>query len=145
MHETERDEALDAELRALAPLLDRAGSPPAPPAGLVEQTVLRASAELARSPAIAPGVAASASTLPVGFRRELLRLVAVTLPVLGLVLAWDAFLLMAAPAWLSVWLPPGIAAAVVGAYVLGSLGWIGLTYASLPLVAHRRTLRSPTA
>ncbi|MEN8160506.1 MAG: hypothetical protein ABFS41_10595 [Myxococcota bacterium] len=67
------------------------------------------------------------------------------LPVLGLVLAWDVFLLMAAPTWLSGWLPPGVAATVVAAYVLGSLGWIGLTYASLPLVAHRRTLRSPAA
>lgn len=144
MSEAERDPALEDELRALAPLLDRATAP-APPPGLVEQTLLRASAELARAPAIAPGVAASARTLPVGFRRELLRLVAITLPVLGLVLAWDVFLLMAAPTWLSGWLPPGVAATVVAAYVLGSLGWIGLTYASLPLVAHRRTLRSPAA
>ena len=96
MHETERDAALEEELRALAPLLDRAAAP-TPPPGLVEQTLARASAELARSPAIAPGVAASASTLPVGFRRELLRLVAVTLPVLAVVLAWDVFLLTAAP------------------------------------------------
>ncbi len=141
---TEHDEQLEAELRALAPLLDRADVP-APPPALVRHTLRLASAELGRPPAIAPGVAASLHTLPVGFRRELLRLVLVTLPVLGVVLAWDVFLLQSAPGWLSAWLPPGIAAALVATYVLGSLGWLGLTYASLPLVAHRRTLRSPTA
>jgi len=144
MHETERDEALEAELRALAAFLDPVEAPQAPPA-LVAQTLRRASAELGRAPAIAPGVAAVDRALPVGFRRELLRLVAVTLPVLAVVLAWDVFVFTAGPAWLSAWLPPGVAAAVVGTYVLGSLGWIGLTYASLPLVAHRRALRSPTA
>jgi hypothetical protein len=144
MNEAERDERIEAELQALAPLLDRA-QVPAPPSALVQHTLPLARAELPRSPAIAPGVSASLRTLPLGFRRELLRLVLVTLPVLGIVLAWDAFLLQAAPGWLSAWLPPGIAAAIVGTYVLGSLGWLGLTYASLPLVAHRLTLRSPTA
>lgn len=144
MDEADRDSRLEAELRALAPRLDQAEVPAAPDA-LVQHTLRLARAELVRATAIAPGVATPTSTLPVGFRRELLRLVLVTLPVLGLVLAWDVFLLQVAPGWLSAWLPPGVAAAIVGIYVLGSLGWLGLTYASLPLVAHRLTLRSPTA
>jgi hypothetical protein len=133
------EDRLEAELRALAPLLDRLAAPPAPPA-LVERTLRLASAELRRPPAIAPGVASAREQLPVGFRRELARLVAVTLPALALVLAWDAFLLQQGPAWLSAWLPAKLAFALVAAHVLAALGWIGLTYASLPLVAYRRAL-----
>ena len=142
MTELVRDDRLEAELGALAPLLDRL-EPPAPPPALVERTLRLASAELRRAPAIAPGVAASRKDLPVGFRRELVRLVAATLPALALVLAWDAFLLREGSAWLSAWLPARLAFALVAAHVVGGLGWIGLTYASLPLVAHRRTLLRP--
>ena len=133
------DARLEAELRALAPLLDRLAAPPAPPA-LVERTLRLASAELRRPPAIAPGVGAAHVQLPSGFRRELARLVALTLPALALALAWDAFLLREGSAWLAAWLPAKLALALVAAHVVGGLGWIGLTYASLPLVAHRRTL-----
>jgi hypothetical protein len=140
--ERERGDPLEAELRALAPGLDRLEAP-APPAALVERTLLLASAELRRAPAIAPGVAAAQERLPVGFRRELVRLVAATLPLLALILACDLFLLREGPAWLAAWLPARLAFALVAAYVVGSFGWLALTYASLPLFAYRRTLLRP--
>jgi len=132
------DAQLEAELRELAPRLDRVEAP-APPPRLVERTLRLASAELQRAPALAPGVAAPEARLPAGFRRELARLVAATLPLLALVLAWDWFLLREGAAWLAAWLPAGLAFALVTAYVAGSLGWLALTYASLPLFAYRRT------
>ena len=78
--------------------------------------------------------------LPVGFRRELARLVVATLPALALLLAWDAFLLLQGRAWLSAWLPAGLAVALVAAHVAAGLGLLALTYGSLPLFAYRRTL-----
>jgi hypothetical protein len=134
-----RDDRLEAELRALAPSLDRIAAP-APPPALVERTLRLASAELRRPPALAPGVATARGELPLGFRRELARLVAVTLPVLALLLAWDAFLVREGAAWLAGWLPAKLAFALVAAHVLAGLGCLALTYASLPLFAYRRTL-----
>jgi hypothetical protein len=141
-----RDDQLEAELRALAPLLARVEAP-APPAALVERTLRLASAELRRPPALAPGVAAARAELPLGFRRELARLVAATLPALALVLVWDAFLLRAGAPWLAGWLPAKLAFALVAAHVGAGLGFLALTYASLPLFAYRRSLRlgSPNA
>jgi len=128
---------LEDDLRALAPRLDRLEAP-APPALLVERTLRLASAELRRPPALVPGVAAPHGPLPVGFRRELARLIVATLPALALVLAWGALLLHEGPAWLAAWLPAKLAFALVAAHVTGGLGCLGITYASLPLVAHRR-------
>jgi hypothetical protein len=136
------DAELEAELRALAPLLARIATPEPTPA-LVERTRRLAVAQLGFRPALAPGVASAHEGLPRGFRRELLRLVVATLPGLALLLAWDAFLLREGAAWLAAFLPAGVALALVAAHVVGGLGWIGLTYASLPLVAHRRTLLRP--
>lgn len=133
------DDRLEAELRAIAALLERIEAP-APPPALVERTLRLASAELRRPPALAPGVAAAREELPLGFRRELARLVAATLPALALLFAWDAFLLREGPAWLSVWLPAKLAFALVAAHVLAGLGFLALAYASLPLFAYRRTL-----
>ena len=141
------DARLEADLRAIGKLLDRLGAPSAPPL-LVARTLRLASAELRRPPALAPGVAAAHTALPVGFRRELARLVAPTLPALLLVLGWAALLLHEGPAWLGAWLPSRLAFALVAAPVAGGLAWLGLTYASLPLVAHRRArlrLGGPTA
>jgi hypothetical protein len=141
------DARLEAELRALAPLLDQVAAPEATPA-LVERTRRLAIAQLGFRPALAPGVASVREELPRGFRRELVRLVVATLPALALLLAWDAFLLQEGAAWLEGFLPAGLALALVATHVVGGLGWIGLTYASLPLVAHRRTslrLRSSDA
>jgi hypothetical protein len=87
-----------------------------------------------------PGVASAARRLPVGFRRELARLFAATLPALALCAAWAAVLLAHGPAWLGAWLPAGVALAFVGAQLVAGLSALGLVTASLPLVAHRRAL-----
>jgi hypothetical protein len=134
-----RDDALEAELRAIAKLLARIEAP-APPTALVARTLRVASAELGRPPALAPGVAAACEELPLGFRRELARLVAATLPALALVLGWDVFLLRQGAPWLAGWLPARLAFVLVAAHVAAGLGFLALAYASLPLFAYRRTL-----
>ncbi len=133
------DAALAAELAALAPLLDHARAP-APPAALVERTLQLATAELARAPALLPGVAASDAALPAGFRRELALLLAAALPVLLLGLGWAAVVLRLGPAWLGAWLPADLALALIVAQGIAALSALGLVTASLPLVAHRRAL-----
>jgi hypothetical protein len=134
------DEAWGArELAALAPLLDRVRAPAAPPA-LVQRTLRLAAAELARRPALVPGVAAAERRLPAGFRRELARLLAAALPALALGAVWAALLLELGPPWLGAWLPAGVALALVGAQLVAGLSALGLVSASLPLVAHRRAL-----
>jgi len=133
------DGALAVELAVLAPLLD-AGGAPGPSPALLERTLRLATAELARSPALLPGVASSLAVLPVGFRRELARLLAAALPALALGLGWAALVLRLGPAWLGTWLPADLALALIGAQLLVGLSALGLVTASLPLVAHRRAL-----
>jgi len=133
------DTWLAAELAALGPVLDRAVAP-APPAALLERTLRMAAAELTRRPALLPGVASARGQLPVGFRRELARLLVTALPALALGIAWAALLLRLGPGWLGLWLPAGLAFALVGAQLLAGLSALGLVTASLPLVAHRRAL-----
>jgi hypothetical protein len=133
------DAWLAAELAALAPLLDRPQAPAASPA-LVDRTLRLAAAELARTPALVPGVAAAEQRLPAGFRRELARLLAASLPALALGAVWAALLLRLGPDWLGAWLPAGVALALVGAQLFAGLSALGLVSASLPLVAHRRAL-----
>jgi hypothetical protein len=133
------DAWLATELALLAPALDRAVAP-APPAALLERTRQMASAELARNPALLPGVASMRRQLPVGFRRELARLLAASLPVLALGIAWAALLLRLGPDWLGLWLPASLALALVGAQLFAGLSALGFVTASLPLVAHRRAL-----
>jgi hypothetical protein len=133
------DAWLATELAALAPVLDRTRAP-APPPALLERTLRMAAAELARTPALLPGVASFRPQLPVGFRRELARLLVTSLPALALGFAWAALLLWLAPAWLAHWLPAGVALALVGAQLVAVLSALGLVTASLPLFAHRRAL-----
>lgn len=140
MTEPRPDDAwLAGELALLAPALDRAVAP-APPAALLERTLRMASAELSRKPALLPGVASMRRQLPVGFRRELARLVAASLPALALGIAWAALLLRLGPDWLGLWLPASLALALVGAQLFAGLSALGFVTASLPLVAHRRAL-----
>ena len=135
----QRDEAaLALDLAVLAPLLDAPA--PAPPAALVERTLRLALAELARPPALLPGVPVVRAQLPVGFRRELARLLAVALPVLALGLAWAALVFRLGASWLEAWLPAELAVVLVGAQLLAGLSALGLTTASLPLLAHHRAL-----
>jgi len=141
MTEPRSDEAqLAVDLAVLAPVLDGAPAP-APSPALVARTLRLALDELAKPPALLPGVAAAAGAqLPVGFRRELARLLAAALPALALGLAWAALVLRHGPAWLSGWLPADLAFALIGAPLLIGLSALGLTTASLPLLAHRRAL-----
>jgi hypothetical protein len=133
------DAALAAALAELAPALDRSRAP-APPALLVERTLRLAAAELTRAPALLPGVAAARGRLPVGFRRELARLLVSALPPLALGLGWVAWLFWQGPGWLAAWLPAGVALTLLGVQLLTGLSALGLVTASLPLVAHRRAL-----
>lgn len=140
MTEPRTDDAwLAGELAALAPVLDRALAP-APNPALLDRTLRMASAELARKPALLPGVASMRRQLPVGFRRELARLLLTSLPALMLGIGWAALLLRLGPDWLGLWLPAGVALALVGAQLFAGLSALGLVTASLPLVAHRRAL-----
>lgn len=140
MDELRPDDAwLATELAALAPVLDRAVAP-APPGALLERTLRMAAAELTRHPALLPGVASARSQLPVGFRRELARLVVTSLPALALGVVWAALLIRLGPGWLGAWLPAGVALVLVGAQLVAGLSALGLVTASLPLFAHRRAL-----
>ena len=140
MTEPRHDDAwLATELAVLAPVLDHAMAP-APPAALLERTLRLATAELSRTPALLPGVASARRQLPVGFRRELARLLVAALPALALAIGWAALLLRLGPDWLGAWLPAGLALALVGAQLVAGLSALGLVSASLPLVAHRRAL-----
>jgi hypothetical protein len=133
------DSALGIDLAVLAPLLEAAPAP-APAPALVERTLRLALAELARPPSLVPGVASAQARLPVGFRRELARLLALALPALVLALAWAALVIRLGPAWLGAWLPAGLALALIASQLLVGLSMLGLTTASLPLLAHRRAL-----
>jgi hypothetical protein len=133
------DAALAVELAALAGALGRAQAPP-PPEALVERTLRLATAELARTPSLLPGVASVRRQLPLGFRRELVRLLAAALPALALAIAWAALLLRVAPAWLAVWLPTDFALALVGVQLAAGLCALGLASGGLPLIAHHRAL-----
>ena len=140
MTEPRTDDAwLARELAVLAPVLDGAVAP-APPAALLERTRQMAAAELSRTPALLPGVASVRRQLPAGFRRELARLLAASLPLLALGIAWVALVLRLGPDWLGLWLPAGLALALVGAQLVAGLSALGLVTASLPLFAHRRAL-----
>ena len=46
------------------------------------------------------------------------------------------------PEWLGIWLPAGIAAAATGAWAIGAVSLLSLTYGSLPFFAHQRVLRA---
>ena len=93
-------------------------------------------AEERTRPALEPGV------MPAGFKRELARLLVATIPALTLVVGWNALIWNHVPPLLEAWLPSALASALVGAYVVGAVGWTSLVYGSLPVLAHRRaTLR----
>ncbi|MCP3986023.1 MAG: hypothetical protein GY723_16695 [bacterium] len=126
-----RDE-LEADLRELMPILER-DTVPEPSDALVSATLERAST-LLRTPAPIP----AHTEIPVGFKRELAKLIAaVSVPFL-FVLGWNAFVILRVPGFLGTWLPDPLAWALPAAYVLGAAGWLTLVFGSLPVVAHRR-------
>ena len=129
-----RDEEIRAGLRRLAQALD-AVEAPRPPAELVDRTLRAARVELARA---LPEPARAA--MPVGFKRELARLLGLSAAPGALALLWNALVVVLAPSILTSWLPAPVASALVGLYAFAALGWLALVYGSLPFVAHRRAL-----
>lgn len=139
MREYEGDPELEAALAALAPWLDRFAAR-APSEDLVARSLRLASAELARAPALIPGVGAASPHLPAGFAFELARLAAAALPAIALGAAWAAWLLRQGPAWLGAWLPNDLALALSFGPGLAAFTALGLVSACLPLFAHHRAL-----
>lgn len=142
----ERREARDALRRALGPAAGRldAWPAPAPSEDLVQGTLRRATAELRAETNLARARSETAARAwPVGFRRELLRLLAVALGPALAVLALNLTLLLRAPGLLERWLPEALATALPTAYALGALGWLSLVVGSLPFLAHRRAAARP--
>jgi hypothetical protein len=132
------EDALLRELAELAPHLDRVPvTEPSPQ--LVARSLRLARAQFQRAPAILQ-TAPAGPNLPVGFRRELVRLVALCAPFVAVLLLVAGSLLRWLPGWLGTFLPEAMAHTLVMAYLLGGLGWLALTVGSLPLLAHRRAL-----
>ena len=133
------DTAIDAELAALAPWLDRIPAPePAP--DLVGRTQCLAVAELARAPSLLPGVRAASTRLPACFGAELARVLATALPAIAVGAGWATLLLRLGPGWLSAWLPADLALALVIGPAVAAWTALGLASGCLPLVAHHRAL-----
>ena len=124
-----RDDELQRELTALSRQLDSFRAPP-PPRSLFEQTLARATQELRTQMA--------ARRLPVGFRRELLRIAVAATPPLAVVLAWNAYLLPRLAGVLDQWLPAPVANGLAFAYAGGALVWLTLAAGFLPIAAHQR-------
>jgi hypothetical protein len=124
-----RDDDLQRELTALSRQLDDFRVA-APPRALLEQTLARATQELRAQLA--------ARRLPVGFRRELLRIAVAATPPLAVVLAWNAYLLPRLAGVLDQWLPAAVANGLAFAYAGGALAWLGLAAGFLPIAAHQR-------
>jgi hypothetical protein len=124
-----RDDDLQRELTALSRQLDafRVG---APPRALLEATLARAKRELREQVA--------ARRLPIGFRRELLRLSVAVVPPLAVVLAWNAFFLPRLAGVLDRLLPTPLASALAFAYAGGALIWLAIAAGLLPIAAHQR-------
>lgn len=112
-----------------------------PSQALVQRTLLATRSALRRrKPVEAP--------LPVGFKRELARLLAAPLAVLPLVLLWNWTVLVFGGELLAAWLPTALIAALGAAYALAAGGSLAAVFGSLPVVAHGRTqqrLREVTA
>ena len=139
-----RDEEIRRALEELGTELDSFQAGDAPD-HLVERTMRRARGQLLaparRSASKADDTGERATVLP-GFKRELVRLLAITAPVAAVAVAWLTFLWARLPDWLGVWLPAGIATAATGAWALGAVTLLSLTYGSLPFFAHQRVLRA---
>lgn len=123
------------ELATLGDVLD-ASPPPAPLAEARAEQALRA----ARAALAAP-VQRPAGQLAPGFGRELGRLLAFAVMPLPLLALWYAALLHFGAELLGEWLPDFLVGPVGLAFGIGAASWLGLVYASIPVVAHRRALR----
>jgi hypothetical protein len=135
-----RDEEIRRALEELGPELDSFRVADAPD-HLVERTLRRARGQLLAPERRAPEESAG-SILPKGFKRELARLLALTTPVAAATVMCLAFVWERLPEWLGSLLPAGIAAALAGAWLIGAVTLLSLTYGSLPFFAHQRVVRA---
>jgi hypothetical protein len=131
--------ALD-ELRTLRRALDAAAEPEPRPA-LLAAAWRGAVAELERARAAPAPAKAPIQGVPLGFHRELGRLLGGALAPLPLVLLWNVALLALGQRLLAGWVPAPVLSMLAVGYVLAAAGWIALLYGSIPLVAHRRVQR----
>jgi len=128
--------ALNADLRALAEVLD-ASRVPELDAERAAALRRRAAIELGAAPARPPATAG----LPVGYPRELARLLAwAALPLPAVLLIYTA-LFRIGGALLAEWLPAALVTAIGFAFALGTASWMALIYGSLPFVAQRAAIR----
>jgi len=137
----ERCEACGAVARGLGRLGEAlaADAPEDASDGLVSLTLVRARAELA-------GRAAARAAPAAGWRRELGRLVGVSLLPLPLVLAWNAAVLGLGGELLAGLVPGALLRALAAGYVVAGVTWLACLYGSLPVVAHRLARRrAPSA
>ena len=132
-----RDEEIRQALEELGPELDRFTVSDAPDE-LVTRTMRRARGQLLAPARLHPEQARESAALPRGFKRELGRLLAITVPFAVMTALWMSFVWTRLPEWLGIVLPEGIAAAATGAWALGAMTMISLTYGSLPFLAHQR-------
>ena len=139
-----RDEEIRRALEELGPGLDRFTVSDAPDE-LVARTMRRARGQLLAPARLHPAQAREAGAqereagaLPRGFKRELGRLLAVTVPFAALTALWMSFLWTRLPEWLGIVLPEGLAVAATGAWAIGAVTMLSLTYGSLPFLAHQR-------
>jgi hypothetical protein len=129
---------IDRELARLAPSLDSLQAPQ-PSEDLVSRTLQLASSELragTQSALQQPGRA----LVPIGFKRELARLLGVSALSLPLFLLWNLAILSLGREILESWLPAAFTWSLAGAYVLGATGWLALVVGTLPVLAHKRAL-----
>ncbi|HEY8121390.1 MAG TPA: hypothetical protein VII78_08735 [Myxococcota bacterium] len=124
-----RHDDLDLELTDLSRALDefRVG---APPRALLDTTLARAKRELREQVAL--------RRLPVGFRRELLKIAIAAAPPLALVIAWNAFLLPRLAGVLDQLMPTPIANGLAFGYAGCALVWLTLAAGCLPIAANQR-------
>jgi hypothetical protein len=123
------DDEIERELRALSRELDAFRVPP-PPRALLEATLARAKQELRAQVA--------ARRVPIGFRRELAKLMVACAPPLAIVLAWNAFFLPRLAGYLDTLLPSAVAHWIALAYSGGALAWLALAGGLIPIAAHQR-------
>jgi hypothetical protein len=108
---------------------------------LVSRAWRRAAAELRGSALVRSEPRELRRGVPEGFRRELVRLLAVALAPLPLVALWNAALLALGDRLLAGFVPAPLLSTLAAVYVLSAAAWLSLLYGSLPFVAQRRAER----
>jgi hypothetical protein len=78
--------------------------------------------------------------VPVGFKRELARLLGASALSLPLFLLWNLAVISLGREILATWLPASLTWGMAGAYAFGAIGWLALVLGTLPVLAHRRAL-----